>query len=415
MFDYHIKNGVKNNTRRKIKAVLRCSLLVCVLFLLWTFSVAAAEPIEEEPKVVVDERTGVEYEISYRTNIYGSVMIYIDAFDTIDLEAIGSESSTNHSVSARDPRVVSIIADIREKLLKMGRINGDNDVCKEVWLSNGATASFDSASPIYAAFQDEISITFSGTKIVYKDDVPFTITGDGKGRFTIACKTDKVGYGKVVLVVPNTCKVVSDKEYLEETYTVTALNSDVGILCETFDSLDKALDYCAERGNSIYNINILAQHEYRLEYETEVGVAYYIYLEYGNRESLVDDTASSTTLAPTTSHTVNSDRTITTAPLTTIRSDATTVKATSKETDVSQTTVPSTHLTSVGTKDSTNVNHASELGNTAATSVDQKSEAVIKQGTDKRSGILSYVLIILCSLLVGCTIFIVWLLNKKRR
>ena len=48
---YHIKNGVKNNTRRKIKAVLRCSLLVCVLFLLWTFSVAAAEPIEEEPKV----------------------------------------------------------------------------------------------------------------------------------------------------------------------------------------------------------------------------------------------------------------------------------------------------------------------------------------------------------------------------
>lgn len=262
----------------KMKKVLSC-LLVTVLFLTMFAVLAFADPI-----TITDNRTGVVYEMSYRTYVDGRVSKV--------------EYETPVSYQGRTTYYETFNEDINSAQVQKS-IKECNDIYTRDLSNAGPLTSIIvpfSCLDGYVRTLDNkknstwillkyfgISQNLKGTKTVTKEGIPFTFHGDGKGNIKVEIITDQIGMKTARIELP------IEREHWKEESTETKYDLSymmkpsvgVGLATGYFNTLEEALNECVEKADLSKKIRIQKITDYNVRYYAKIYDLYILEVYYG--------------------------------------------------------------------------------------------------------------------------------------
>lgn len=293
-------------------------LLVCVL------------PLQVAAKRVTDDRTGIRYTYVRRTEV-GSNTVHVmemNDYDYQDAAALHAQDGDFFAgrglrledrwkgwMKADSKQLSDIWAEHRESVERDAAYYGADETDKDTcYMQDGNECTVVKGKSAYWRFFG-LPLNFSGTKRMEKEGVPFVVTGDGKGTLSFRTDTSEKGVKEFTVTVPPTYDYmeteVTRSKWYEISYVPKPREENV-IYDRSYadkDTLEEALDFCAEYADLNEKIVISGILSYERDYYVIRSSALELRFIYGNTDGSDATTypvlpypvsKSTTTLPPTT-------------------------------------------------------------------------------------------------------------------
>lgn len=261
-----------------MKKVLSC-LLVTALFLTMFAVLAFADPI-----TITDNRTGVVYEMSYRTYVDGRV-------SKVEYETPSSYQgrTTYYETFNEDINSAQVQKSIKEcnNIYTRDLSNAEplTSIIVPFSCLNGYVRTLDNKrnSTWILLKYFGISQNLKGTKTVTKEGIPFTFHGDGKGNIKVEIITDQIGMKTARIELPIERELWKE-ESTETKYDLSYMmkpSVGVGLATGYFNTLEEALNECVEKADLSKKIRIEKITNYNVRYYAKIYDLYILEVYYG--------------------------------------------------------------------------------------------------------------------------------------
>ncbi len=296
------------------------SFLLAAWFIFCCLPVAAAETEE------TDERTGIQYTITYHTQIgadgyyafRSEDLYYQDAASLYEKDEDyfydeGSmkrraEDTWDGWLSPTDEQVKDAWQDYRDRVEENAvYCHPDRIDTATCYLQDGNTCTVNNGVTAYWRFFD-LPLDFKGTRQITKEGVPFSVTGDGKGTLSFKAETDMDGTAMAEFTIPPTYDYieteVTETSWYEVSYQPKKEKGDKGTYTRSTtecSTLEKALDFCEENADRTEEIAIRAMLAYERTHYVTASYALVLRIVYGN----TDQSDATTETYPTPPHPVS--------------------------------------------------------------------------------------------------------------
>ena len=262
-----------------MKKLLSCLIVIFILFS------TLVVPASAESVITTDTRTGITYEMSYTTYVFGSIKDVEYESNPVRYTGTSTYSKTFRTDITSDESQKSIkeCNDTFTKALTTAPPSG-SIIVPFIFLDGYVRTLDNEQSSTWMILKYfGISQKLNGTKTVTKEGIPFTFHGDGNGNIKVEVKTNQIGVKTARIELP------IEREHRKEERVSTRyalsymMKPSVGIGLETgyFDSLEAALDECVEKADLNKTIRIEKQTEYGVSYYGKVYDKYILDIEYG--------------------------------------------------------------------------------------------------------------------------------------
>lgn len=234
-----------------------------------------------------DEKTGIEYSISYRTTV--DAPAYAMRTD----ESSPRNFNKLYRTYFADVNYYEINNDLEEYINIIKQQIKDWHILGYVMVISALDGKEFSLDPLSYKFF-EVPEKFNGTKEVTKEGILFVVRGDGTGNLYAKVKTDVREIRKVTIKVPTYRDVeVNKKEIMN--YSATAQFINVNSVSEdnsmgtngnyTGTSLREVLDYCKANADLQKPIDISVSQTYEVIVNALCTGEITMYIEYGNTQT----------------------------------------------------------------------------------------------------------------------------------
>lgn len=232
------------------------------------------------------KKADINYSITYSTNVIGSAEVQCDR----ELNPRNLESYQGQfNVDITDMAVTSAVEKYKQKALAQIDASNPNSIVDDRWLRDGYEYAIPTEAKYYFRFF-ELPQNYKGTKVIVKEGVPFTVTGDGNGNLSMKIATDVVGTKTISYTIPEerTCTLEEGMVWQKFHVTYRKINS----VTTTFpngsmgsyeaNTLEEALEHCRQYADLEKSISIFVTQEYRINYYATMSDKVELNVTYGN-------------------------------------------------------------------------------------------------------------------------------------
>lgn len=266
------------------------SIVLAIFMLISVFTVPSA--------ALVDEQTGLEYTINYHSSLsgadtkgYGSSVVVTTG--STKIERRPGPYNFSDDIDIADPRFKAEIEKYKKWLVNWAEsLEPLSTSYSDLTLCDGNRAQFKKSDEGFLRFFG-LSANFKGQKSIKKNDVPFVVSGDGMGNFTVGVDNSVVGYKKATFTVPAVLSYELHEAQTQEEYhfMYTVANSKSPSSPHGYNNtytsgtLREGLKVCSQKADPTECVDIDTYKAYQVWITGTISDEYIINVEYGNDAS----------------------------------------------------------------------------------------------------------------------------------
>lgn len=263
---------------KKIFSIILAMLMLISVFLMP--SLAANE-------VLTDGKTGLKYEIDYYTTVSQGDCEFT-TFGGVRNEKIRGlfNFKTTHFVAPDDPDVRTDVEKLKKEITAWAeKVEPISKVQCDWTLYNGNKANFTYNDDRALVLFFGLSANYKGTKNVQKGEVPFVVTGDGAGNFSVGVSDSVVGRKTANFFAP-AFKEFEVYEALSEKFDFSYMSAPDAPIHESkryeTKNFRDGMDFCAKNGDPNEKVDVWESAAVEICVRGTISDDYIINLEYGN-------------------------------------------------------------------------------------------------------------------------------------
>lgn len=266
-------------------------IMIIFLFVFWVTSSMSVFEVNA---------SNINYTISYYTVVTGSSQIKCEG--DLNPQYLTRYNKT-FFVDITDPIITSELENFKQESLKQISDTNPNSAISDRTFIDGYVYPIpaESVDDYFRFF--ELPINFDGTKVIVKDDLPFTVIGDGNGNLSMTVLADFTGLKKKTIIIPTEKTHTIKEEMVRKDYDVyyhipnSATDFLPGGRSDFYNaqSLEEALEFCSKNADLNKEIRISVTQNYRVDIEAYASRMTIMNITYGNSSKNITDNSSNNT------------------------------------------------------------------------------------------------------------------------
>ncbi len=246
------------------------------------------------------QASNINYTISYSTHIICTAQIQCEG----DLNPIPLKNyNQSFNLDVTDPTIVTAIKNYKQESLKQINETTPNAIVSDRTFVDGYEYPIPPENAKYYFRFFELPTNFNGTKTIVKDDIPFKVTGNGKGNLSMTIVSDFIGTKEKKFIIPEEKIHTITEGMVSQNYNVSYWipNSATEFVPNGYSSsynaktLKEALEHCAQNADLNKTIRISVTQTYRVDINATASHKMYLNTTYGNSIKNSSDSLSSNT------------------------------------------------------------------------------------------------------------------------